>query len=167
MSGSTVHTPMHSVELIPGSSPKRNVTIGEGSMYPILLVKPSTGTYGNGVGLAAANEGDDNDDEADIEQLEIEAARTSTAYDITTVYTTGDPAIAIKHMPGKGYWLKGSSLTASKGDKLIPTSSGLVKKALTHTATPLPMHTWSVIKAVTSATYVQGEYKGLVSSFTA
>ncbi len=169
MAGRTSVSPLKSVELIPGTSPKRPVTIGAESMYAACLVTPSTGTYGNGVDLTGANHGDSNTAEATVEQLEIPAIHphSTTAYDKTTAFTTGDPAIAIEHVVNQGYWLKGSSLSITRDDKIICTSSGLVKKALAHTATPLPVHTWKCIKTVSAQTYVQGRYMGLVSSFTA
>lgn len=163
------YEPWKTVEHAPGTSPKRSVSIGE-TMTACVLVTPSTGTYGNGVALAAANHGDSQADEAFVEQIEIPEIhpRSSTVYDKTTNFTAGDPAEAIKHVKNKVYWLKGSSLTAYKNkSKLIVAGSGLVKVQLTHTATPLPVHMWGCYLSVSAATYTLGEYLGIVSTFTA
>lgn len=147
----------------------RPVTIGAASMSPGLLVKPSTGTYGNGVGLCGAQHGTDNDTEGGIEQLEVPSIHPNSTkpYDKTTAWTTGQSAISIKHEIGKEYWLLGSSITVVYGDKLITAASGLIAKAGNFTTTPKSMHTYECTKAVTSGTWTRGVYKGITPIFTA
>lgn len=140
----------------------RDVTPGE-SMEAGLLVTPSVGTYGNGVALCGAQHGSDNDAEAGIEQIEVMGhhPRSNVAYDKSTDFEAGDHAIAIKHEIGKEYWLKGSSLTAIFGAKLITASSGLIAVAGDHASTPLSMHTYECTLAVSGGVWTKGVYKGL------
>lgn len=154
---------------ISGGSPTRNVTIGESSVYGGLLVTPSTGIYGNGVVKTGAAHGDSNTGEAGIEQIEIPTLhpQSNTPYDVSTAFSTADPAIAVRHIVGKEYWLKGSSLTASLDDKLVCVANGLVGKETAHTSTPLAHHTWRCTKAVSSGTWTKGVYLGLTPIFTA
>lgn len=166
---SSIYQPDQSIQFEPGLSPQRNITIGASSITAGLLVVPSTGTYGNGVALSGANCGSAQATEAFIESVEIPSIHpgSGTPYDIATAFTTGDPANGVQHVCGKNYWLKGSSVSTVRGSKIIPIASGLVKVALAHTATPLPMHMWGAIKIYSSATWVLGTYLGIVSSFTA
>jgi hypothetical protein len=163
--------PFDHIELRPNSSPRRPVTPTV-DMPAGVLVEPDDGSIGNGVKLMTANFGDSNTVEGKAESLEIPAIhpRSSTPYDKTTNFdaTYSDSGEAIEHESEKGYWLKGSSLTTVAGKtKLIPAGSGLVKAALAHTSTPLPIHMWVAMLSVSSKTWTQGKYKGMTSSFTA
>jgi hypothetical protein len=166
----TQYEPEKTVEHVPGSSPTRNVTIGE-TMTATCLVYASTATYGNGVALAAANHGDSNTEEGTIEQIEIPHIHPrgdGTPWDKTTSYSAGDYANAIEHKVGNAYWLKGSAVTATaRKTKLIVAGSGLVKAQLAHTATPLPVHMWTCHRSVSAGTYILGGYDGIVSTYTA
>jgi len=164
----TTYQPGKTIQVNPGRSPKRAVTIGDSSSYAGLLVIPSTGTYGNGVIVATANYGDSNTGEGRIEQLEIPEIhpQSNTPYDKSTVFTAADPAEAVQHVVGESYWVKGSAVTVSRDDKLIISGSGQVKKAIAHTATPLPVHMWVAEAAFTSATWIKAKYLGMVSYFT-
>jgi len=161
--------PLHSVEFDKGTSPSRDVTIGDSSSYPGLLVEPSIATYGNGVAVMTANFGDSNTVEAICEQLDILPLHTqsNTPYDKTTVLTAADPWVAVRQVVGKKYWLKGSSVTTIRGTKLVPAGSGLVKAMLAHTATALPMFTWAAETVRSSATWIDATFLGHVVSFTA
>jgi len=163
----TASGPGHTID-ISGSSPERDATATAVTNKPGLLCKPSIGTYGNGVDITDAAYGDSNDDESIIEQFEIEGThpQSNTVYDTTTAYAVADSVSAKRHVVGKTYWLKGSAITAYRGDKLVCIAGGLVAKESDHTATSKVHHMWSVAKAVSSATWVQGTYLGLVSSFT-
>jgi hypothetical protein len=135
-----------------------------------LLVSPSTGSIGNGTALAGANEGDSNTVESLIESVEIPKVHPTSRkmFDKTTGFTTSDPAVGIRHEIGRGYWLKGSSVTGVINQtKFICAASGLVKAQVAHTATPLPVHMWACLKTTSSATWQQGKYLGIVSTFTA
>ncbi len=130
----------------------------------------STATYGNGVAVMTANYGDAQASEGEVNQIDIKGIHptSQTAYDKTTVYTSGQKCNLVTHVVGQSYWLKGSSISTTKNvTKLVPAGSGLVKAALAHTATPLPMHMWLAKQTVSSATWVKGKYLGMVSSFTA
>lgn len=148
--------------------PSRPVTIGAASMNACLLVVPSTGTYGNGVALAGAQVGNTNAIGI-IEQLQIPAKhpQSTTPYDKTTDFVAGDPARAIEHIIGRSYWLEGSSLSITKGAKMIGAASGLIASAGAGTTTPVSMLVWVCNKTVATATYVQGKFIGLASVFTA
>lgn len=154
---------------ISGNSPSRDVTAADTTVKPILLLQPSVGAYGNGVTVMSANYGDSNTDEGIIEQADIMPVhpQNKTAInDKTTAFDTGDHLTAKEHVKGKTYWLKGSSISATRGDKLYCSGSGLVSKQTAHTATPLAHQTWICARTVASQTYVQGTYVGLTTMFT-
>ena len=153
---------------VSAESPQQDATATAVTNKPGLLCKPSTGTYGNGKDITGAAYGSSNDDEGFIEQFTIEGIhpQSNTPYDKATAYAIGDPVQTKKHIRGKTYWLKGSAITASKGDKLVCIAGGLVAKETDHTATPLNHHMWSCARAVSAATWVQGTYLGNVTSFT-
>ncbi|MHA1277097.1 MAG: hypothetical protein ACTSQ8_07920 [Candidatus Helarchaeota archaeon] len=153
-----------------GNSPSEDATIAvDDTMKAGYLVYPSTGTYGNGVDRMTANYGDSNTGESLVRQIEIPEIHpeSNTPYDKSTAYKAGDHCEVKYHVVGKTYWLPASSITASKGDKIVPAGSGLVKKALAHTTSSKPVHMWSCVKAVTSGSWVQAEYLGMVPYNTA
>lgn len=167
---STAYQPETSVEKNPGTSPSRRATSHDTSNYPCFLVMPSVATYGDGVAPASANYGDSNTEEGGIEQIDITPIhpQSNTAYDKTTAFAAGDELTVITHIQGKVYWLKASSLTATiHKTKLVCAGSGIVKAALAHTGTPLPVHMWLCKKTVSSATYTLGRYMGIVNYNTA
>jgi len=140
------------------------------SVKPGLLVSPSRGTYYNGFEVTGAAYGDSNTNEAFIYQVEIPGIHPqnqTVPYDKTSAYAAGDPITVKRHKLGNVYWLKGSSLTVTDGDKLITTTAGLVIAQTAHTATPLPHCTWAPVKSFTSATWVKAMYLGITSMFTA
>ena len=149
-------------------SPSRDVTATAVTNKPGLLCKISEGTYGNGVDVSGAAYGSSNDDEGFIEQFTIEGIhpQSNITYDKATAYAIGDPVSAKTHIVNHTYWLKGSSITAEKGDKLVCIAGGLVAPESDHTATPLNHHMWSCAKTVAAATWVQGTYLVNVTSFT-
>ena len=168
-SGDTSYQPGKTVEDAPGTSPVGKGTAGNSACYPGLLAEWSTGTYGNGVVPMTANYGDSQTEEGEALQIEIPGIhpRSQTAYDKSTVYTAGDSLILVTHVVGQTYWVKGSSITTTKNKtKLIPAGSGLVKAAIAHTATPLPMHMWLAKQTVASGTWLKAKYLGIVSSYT-
>jgi len=164
----TSSTPGTTVD-ISGSSPAFDATATATTNKPVLLAIPSTGTYGNGVTIAGAALGDSNSAEGEVFQFEIPAIhpQSNTPHDKTTAFAVADPVTVIQHVKGKTYWLQGSSLSITKGAKIIAAASGLVAVQTDHTSTPLPHHTWVCAKTVASATYVQGLYIGITSMFTA
>jgi hypothetical protein len=169
MDKDTSVTPGRTVD-IDGGSPRKDGSANSTDLYAGLLAEPSTGTYGNGAIAMTVNFGDSQIAEAEVMQVEIMAIhpQSSTPYDLTTAFAAGDHVNMVVHQVGKVYWLKGSSISATKDQsKLIPAGAGLVKVQVAHTATPLPMHMWKCRKTVTSATWVKGTYLGIVSTFTA
>lgn len=165
----TSYAPGDSVD-VDGGSPTSLGTAGNGNCYPGLLAEWSVATYGNGVVPMTANYGDSNTEEADCMSIEIAGYQlnTTTAFSVATAYTTGQSLTLVHHVRNKVYWLKASSLTCTKNKtKLVPAGSGLVKAALAHTATPLPMHMWKAKQTKSAATWVKGQYLGLVSSYSA
>lgn len=155
---------------VSGNSPGLDGTSASTSVKPGLLVAPSTGTYGNGYEVASAAYGDANASEGTIRQVEILATHPqnkTSIYDKTTAFAAGDHIVVKEHIIGKTYWLKGSSLTVALDGKIITAANGLVAAQTAHTATPLTHHTWVCVKAVSSATWVQGRYIGITTMFTA
>lgn len=153
-----------------GGSPHKDGSANSTDLYPGLLAEPSTGTYGNGYIAMTANFGDSNTVEVEAVQVEIPAIhpQDDSIYSLTKAFAAGDKLNMVVHQVGKLYWLKGSSITTVKDQtKLIPAGSGLVKAAVAHTATPLPLHMWKARQTVTTATWVKGTYLGMISSFTA
>ena len=163
----TASGPGTSVDVGP-ESPQRDATATATTNKPGLLCKPSTGSYGNGVDITGAAYGSANADEGFIEQFTIEGThpQSNTINDKATAYAVADPVSVKGHIIGKTYWLKGSSLTADVGDRLVCIAGGLVGVETEHTATPLNHHMWACAAKVASATWVQGTYLGNVSSFT-
>jgi len=164
----TSFEPGESVD-VSGLTPVFNGRAASTSVKPGLLLKPSTGTYSNGFDVADAAYGDSNTSEGFIYQCDIPAIhkRSTTAWDKTTAFQAGDAIPVIKHEEGHTYWLKGSSLTVTEGDKIITAANGLVEKQTAHTSTPLPHHTWIAFKSYTSATWIKATYIGITSMFTA
>lgn len=149
---------------IPGSAASTD-------MKPGLLCKRSTGTYGNGYDVTDAAYGDSNTGEGTVYQAEIRARHPKstvvTPYDKSNAYAAGDAIIVYRHEQGKAYWLPASSITCSVDDKLICAADGLVEKQTAHTATPLPHHVWTCIKAATSKNWVLARYEGIQPMYTA
>lgn len=167
--GKAGSSPGDTIEITKGSPSISGTVTSTDTLYAGLLTEPDIGSIGNGVKALTANFGDSNTVEGDVYQIEVPPVhpQSNAPNNITTAFSTNDSVVLKKHVIGKSYWLKGSSVTAVKGAKLIPAGSGLVKAMLAHTATPLPIHTWVCDKAVSSATWIQATYKGIVSSFTA
>jgi len=113
--------------------------------------------------------GDSNTGEGFPYQVEIPAIhpQSTTAHDKTTAYAAGDTLSVIKHRIGSSYWLKGSSLTVTKGDKVIAAANGLVAKQTAHTASALPHHTWIANDTYSAKTWIKGTYIGITSMYTA
>lgn len=116
-----------------------------------------------------ANYGDSNTGEGSVWQIDIQALhpQSNTPFDKTTAYSTNDPVNLVKHKEGNLYWLPGSSLTVSVQDILVPAGSGLVKKALAHTASAKSVHTWTVRKAASAQSWALGEYNKFKQYYTA
>jgi len=154
---------------VSGNSPALDGSSHSTSVKPALLVTPSTGTYGNGYEVMSAQYGDLNAGEGTVRQVEIlltHPQNKTVPYDKTTAFAAGDHIVVKEHIINKTYWLKGSSLTIAKDGKIITAANGLVAAQTEHTATSLPHHTWVCVKAVTSATWVQGKYIGITPMFT-
>jgi hypothetical protein len=135
-----------------------------------LLVSRNTGTYGNGFEVTTTAHGNSNTGEASIYQIEGASVHPQTddvtAY-ISTALAANDAIVVARHEIGKEYWLKGSSLTASLDDKLVPSTNGLVEKEDAHSSSGVSMHTWACTLAVSSGTWTRGIYMGLTFIFTA
>lgn len=168
MNHDTSVTPGRSID-VSGCSPKKDGT-SDGTVYAGFLTELSVSTYGNGVTYMSANWGDSNTVEAEACSVEIDPIHPTSGnpYDLTTVYAAGLHVNLVVHQVGLTYWLKGSSITTVKNSsKLIPAGAGLIKAAVAHTATPLPIHMWKAVMTVTSGTWVKGTYLGMISGFTA
>ena len=166
----TSYQPGHTVDCS-RNSPTWSGTAADTTIYPGFLLEISLSTYtNNGYTYMSANFGDSNTVEGEAIQCEIPEIhpQSTTPYDKATAFATADHINVIQHVVGNEYWLKGSTITTVHDQtKLICAGAGLVKAALGHTATPLPMHMWLAKLSVTSATWVRANYLGIVSSFSA
>ena len=167
-SGKVATVPGDTVQITKDSPVKPGTATSTDTKYAVLLVEPDIGSIGNGVKLMGADFGDSNIAEGDVWQIEIPSVhpQSNTPNDKDTAFATNDALNLIKHVIGSSYWLKGASLSAAVGDKLICAGGGLVKKSLAHTATPKSKNYWVVDKLVASKTYVQATYKGQTMFFT-
>ena len=166
--GKTATLPGDTIQITKDSPVKSGTATSTDTKYAVLLTEPDIGSIYNGVKLMSANFGDSNIAEGDAWQIEIPSVhpQSNTPNDKATAFSTNDALNLVKHVIGSSYWLKGSSLSAAVGAKLVPAGSGLVKVALAHTSTPKAVHTWVVDKLIASKTYVQATYKGLTQIYT-
>ena len=149
-----------------------NTRVAEETMYPgDTIYQNDSGTYtGNGASLAGAFFGDSLSEEADIELVQIPKSHpnSNTPSDKDTAFSAGDKITTISFVQGKQYWVRtSSSLTASKGDKLVLASSGRWAKPSGYTTTPLPQHMCKVVKDCSAASWVKVQYIGIVTQYTA
>lgn len=121
--------PMSTVLINPNGNPISYLPViaDTANIYSGMLVDITASTYANEVTELGAQQGKDHKDPAPL-LIEIDPAHMSLPlnYDKTTVHPDLAKMRALELFVGMDVWLKGSSLTCTLDETLVPAASGLV-----------------------------------------
>ena len=137
-----------------------------GSMVAGMLCYRSATTQANDMTACAAEWGDIGT-EGKIYVVEIPGSdiHMATNFDKTTTYSQNDPILIREIRIGDRLWLKGSTCTCVEDTTLYPANSGLVDVGSkpSEAAIEKTSHTFIALGAMTSGTWMVGEYVGITA----
>lgn len=138
-----------------------------GSLEIGWLVYRTAGTQLNDMTKAAAKMGG-RPDQAKLYVVELPSSDIhmpeNFGGDLTTVYTIEDPIVVREIRIGDRLWLKGSSLTVSEDEFVVPAAGYVARVGDPDGVTiALTGHAFLALGALSSGSWMVGEYLGLVT----